>query len=385
MEWQDLPVVLDAWVEKTAEPAWAVRQVAANVLTGSQVGYYYDPLRDVVGIFAPLASVSDTARVKAAACRAVGPEHVTPFLTYQDLSSPYATWVKVAYSPTLRQFGETLNFFPGQYPGGIPNSPSPVAAMLTSGLLGAGLGYGGGKLLSSLLPERFGKQLGRTGAIVGGALGAVPGAIWAGTNNLVNKPLNSSELLNYRAGAEPEIVTTGMEGTNLPVEQDAGIPDSETLKDISKRLTTVPHKALKFGEDLQAITLGKMYKIACEKVASTFGMARPTYGSLPTDVNIDALGRTLWDTGASPALAATTMAGMYAAQQLPDQDSRPGWVTGKQLGQLTQQAVGDYGKGYLVGAAVNAALGTPFRNSSFATGNMALGIISAVVPKLFGG
>ena len=52
-------------------------------------------------------------------------------------------WVKVAYSPTLHRAGELLNFFPGQYPGGVPNSPSPLAAMLTSGLLGAGLGWAG--------------------------------------------------------------------------------------------------------------------------------------------------------------------------------------------------------------------------------------------------
>ena len=84
-------------------------------------------------------------------------------------------------------------------------------------------------------------------------------------------------------------------------------------------------------------------------------------------------------------MAASTMGGIYAAQQMPDPRSRPGLVTGHQLGQLAQNAVGDYAKGYLVGAALNTIVGTPIRNSSFGLGGVALGVIGAVVPKLFGG
>src|SRR4029077_14413714 len=89
-----------------------------------------------------------------------------------------SAWVKVAYSPTVRRAGELLNFFPGQYPGGIPNAPSPVAAMLTSALVGGGLGYGTGWLASKLLPCGYGDKLKRTGGVLGALLGSAPGALW---------------------------------------------------------------------------------------------------------------------------------------------------------------------------------------------------------------
>jgi len=60
--------------------------------------------------------------------------------------------------------------------------PSPLGAALASGLLGAGAGYGAGWVGEHLLPEdHFAKgHLRRTGALAGGALGALP-ALWWGS------------------------------------------------------------------------------------------------------------------------------------------------------------------------------------------------------------
>ncbi len=255
--------------------------------------------------------------------------------------------------------------------------------MLTSGLLGAGLGWGGGKLIGSLLPEGHGKKLGRTGAIVGGMLGAMPGAAWGGTNRLAGKSFNDPSLLNHAANAEPINNAESINGTNSHMTQPTGEESSPVLDSIRDNLQNVPR--FKIGTDLSGIELGKMYLTACEKVASTFGHREADHEYSPLDVNIDALGRTLWDHGASPHMAATTMGGVYAAHQMPDENARPGWVTANQFGQLAENAVGDYAKGYLVGAALNAVVGTPYRASSFGMGNLALGVIGAVVPKLFGG
>ncbi len=86
--------------------------------------------------------------------------------------------IKESYSPTLRSAGEALGFFPGNV-AGIPVSPSPLRALLTTGLLGAGLGYGAGVLGEKMLPEswqrgRLRKTLGIMGALAGGAIGSVP-------------------------------------------------------------------------------------------------------------------------------------------------------------------------------------------------------------------
>ncbi len=110
MHWEDLPETIDAWVEKCSAPGRLIKSAASNVITSTHVGYYFNPISAAVGIFAPMASVSDTALVKAAAVRATG----TPplFLSYQDLTNPNGSWVKVAYSPALRRAGELLNFFP---------------------------------------------------------------------------------------------------------------------------------------------------------------------------------------------------------------------------------------------------------------------------------
>lgn len=385
MDWQDVPETVDQWVTKIAATAYDVRTLAADVITRSHIGYYCQP-DGRVGVFAPLATTSDTTRTKAAASRAVGSGAQILSLSYQDLSSPTSTWVKIAYSPTLRRAGELLNFFPGQYPGGVPNSPSPLAAMLTSGLVGAGLGYGGGRLIGAALPEGYGKKLGRTGAILGGALGAAPGAIWGATNTLVDRKFNDPSLLNAAAGSAPDMTPRAINGNNQPFGRHSGNSHS-VLEDIRDAYQQAPEPhptpvLRKHSADEPQLSL--RYRRACEKVAATFETPKLPFG-VSGDVNIDALGRTLWDSGASPALAASTMSGVYAARQLPDSNARPGWVTGHQLGQLSANAAGDYATGLLVGAVLNRVAGTPHRASAFGTGAAALGVIGAVVPKLFGG
>lgn len=392
MEWQDVPETVDAWVVKVAAPAFDVRTAATDVITRSPVGYYCAP-DGRVGVFAPLATGADSARVKAAVARAVGAETGVAFLSYHDISHPAAIWVKVAYSQTLRRAGELLNFFPGQYPGGVPNAPSPLAAMLTSGLIGAGLGYGGGRLLEATLPEGYGKKLGRTGALLGGAVGMAPGAVWGAANTMTGRGFNDPALLHAAAGADPVIAPHAATGTNQPPQPsdpatDAGSPALEGIRDTFREAYPNAPRAMPAGRHrpfsaLPAGPLSPKYAAACEKAAAAFGNpAGP--GGMPTDVNIDALGRTLWDSGASPALAATTMGSVYAARQLPDADARPGWVTGQQLGQLAANAAGDFGTGLTVGAVLNQIVGTPYRPPVFGMGAAALGVIGAVVPRLLG-
>lgn len=115
-------------------------------------------------------------------------------------------WVKIAFrtiparmflekraiSPTLNTLARGLGYLKGP----IPGSPNPVIATLASGALGAGLGYGTGALLEKILPRKWKRdRLRKTLALMGGTLGAVPGAMWMYANTQTGRPWYSGELM----------------------------------------------------------------------------------------------------------------------------------------------------------------------------------------------
>jgi len=92
---------------------------------------------------------------------------------------------EAAETPTLSQKAYSLLGWDDQY---YPTNP--VAAMLATGILGAGLGYGGASLASYFLPNTWDKRkFRRTGAALGAAAGAAPGALEAVKSLLVGRPL----------------------------------------------------------------------------------------------------------------------------------------------------------------------------------------------------
>jgi hypothetical protein len=407
LRWEELPETIDTWAEKLAALAHDVRQSAAGVYTLSPVGYYCHADSGRVALFAPQATATDFARCKLAAEHGAGRTAVRQSpLSLDELSDPDTRWVKVAYSKVLRRIGEALNFFPGQYPViGLPNQASPLAAMLTSGLLGAGLGWAGGKLLASVLPDQFGDNLGTTGLILGGLVGASPGLLWGITNKMTGRRFNDPELLRGEPGDDTASLSnadlSGKDGLTTSKQPSSAWKDTiQQLHDI--RINSMgaggnspspsPRSAWmgKGGSDqLADVPLAEPYRKAVDffikrAFADTLGDDARRQPST-YDVNINALGQTLWQSGASPRLAGSTMGAMYAAQQMPDPQSRPGRVTFHQLGQLAMNAAGNYMNGVLVGDVLNLLVGTPFSPQSFGLGNVALGIIGAAVPKLFGG
>jgi hypothetical protein len=357
IDWEDLPGALDTWPRACAQIAADVTKEAAAVFTAHDVGYYLDLDTGQVGVHADglidspdrcEKMAADLVRCSKAAARAVGPEQVNgSFIALADLGSPDRALVKIAYSKTLRGLAEGLNFFPGHYPGGIPNQASPLAAMLTTGILGAGLGWGTGKLLGALAPKRFGHNLGRTGLLLGAGLGALPGAVWMGRN----------------------------------LAQDKSVLDPYPYPQL-------PADGVKLGEHYTAMVTGFLHDFqeAAEKeAAAAFEEWAPARLATPADVNINALGRTLWGAGASPQLAGAALGTMYAASLLPDPLAQPGVATGSQIGQLAASMGGSYVKGLLAGAALNAVVGTPYPASTYGLGSMALGVVGSVLPKIFGG
>lgn len=378
LAWEDVPATVDGLALITAAPAWDVRRAAACVPTSGDVGYFFDPQREVIGLHSRGASLDDLYLCKRAACRAVGRSAVLPEpLTDDDLVGG-PLWIKVAYSPTLRALGENLNFFPGKILGTIPNAPSPLAALLTTALVGGGLGYAGGRLVGAMLPEGYGKKLPRSGALAGLTAGSLLAAPWVVANLEQGKSLTDGSLLAPRDDEALQLDGKALAGEK---DQEGGVlkrlREWDPLQIDSRGLP-----ALKRAFD--SLHLSGLARRLLSKHASAFAGYAPALPRTPADVNIGSLGQTLWEAGASDRLATAALGTMHVASQLPDPNARPGWVTGHQLGSLAMNAASDYAKGLAVGAVLNAAVGTPWRAPAFGAGAAALGVIGAVLPRLFG-
>jgi len=356
--WANVPLLIDAWTEKCAEPAADLRRAISDIYATSHVDVFWSPNHEVAAFDLRgdlTKSAQDVAWVRRALSRAVGKDHVllNP-VTYTDIAG--GDLVKVAYSPALKRTAEYLNFIPGKYPGGIPNAPSPLAAALTTGVLGAGLGYGLGRAGEYFLPDRYERgKLSRTLALAGGALGAVPGAIGMAAN--------------YQTG-RGMLDPSGLIPRGEPADQ------GEVLK-----------QAL---DMLAPIEVGKSYMRAvndfCKK--AYFGQPPDPH---PLKINVNQLGQVLYNTGAPPMTIGQTMSTMYAAQQMPDPSySGHAYVTPKQIG-LFGMAMGaaggglaGYATGYAVGKTLGTLVGMPQSDQDVLkrTG-LAVGIANAVIPKLF--
>lgn len=371
--WVTLPFdVLDAG-EKLAGDAYCVRQALRGVYTDAPVGVYLRDLLNNERVAAiaddtKQASSQDMALVKSAVSRLF----TTSILEPPDFAAKpaaYLGWIKVAYSPFLRSTGETLNFFPGHYAGTpVANSPSPVASMLTSGLVGAGLGYGAGWLGEKLLPDSWDKgKLRRTLAAVGAGLGVAPGAIWGAANKATGRAFNDNSLLNHPA---PSLLPSTM----AAADQEPG--------------------KIANGFDV-AGELGGRYKSAVDALATQYQTTKAawgdTFGSMeeqeqysgPLAVNVDALGRTLWETGASPQTAGMTMGALAAAAQMPGGDD-PGFVTPLQMANLAAHMGAGYLSGALVGATLGILTGLPEKTQNkLKRYGEYIGIVKSVIPKLF--
>lgn len=383
IEWEEVPEAAAALSALLMGPAGALQKQAGAAFTVGDVGYFMHPESGLVGLCGRGATIDDLRLCKEAAARAVGADSVIPIpLGAAELADDL--WVKVAHSPTLRRVGEYLNFFPGTLPGGIPNMPSPLAAMLTTALVGGGLGYGGGKILGAVLPEKFGKKLPSTGAAAGIAAGSLLAAPWVAANAMQGKSVTDGSLLAPREDDVRELegdVYSGDRG------EDAGaiLKKLREYDPLYVRRQGLP--ALKSGaavRTLDDVELAPRVYGLLLKQADLFGQAVPRGPATMSDVNVNALGQTLWESGASPRLTAATLGSVYAASQFPDPNARPGWVTGHQLGSLAANAASDYVKGLAVGAVLNATVGTPWRAPAFGAGAAALGVIGAVLPRLFG-
>lgn len=357
--WDDVYAWAAAAALRCGDDAARIKRATAGVLTAGDVGYHYHVPTGAVALLArgPYTD-QDLALCKHAAAHAVGAARVFPgVLDVEDVGG--GDWVKVAYSHGLRRLGEYLNFFPGHYPGGIPNRPGPVAASLSGGLLGAGLGYGLGTLGENLMPATWQRgKLRKTLAVAGALAGAAPGATLAYANHATGHTLNDPAVLEPPPGSGPTLDREALE--KVVAGGDGHVPLADA-----------------YVKAAVAFASGS---------ATGFGFAPESAPPSALDVNVDALGQTLWDApGITPETYGTTMAVLRTAQQMPG-GRGPGVVTPTQLGRLAAATGVGYAAGAMMGSVLGALTGLPpAAQNTLRNSGALVGLVNAALPALFGG
>ena len=342
---------------KSAGVADLFRTMCATDYTSKPVPVYWDPVREKLAVDARDQSDIDVLLCKSAAERVVGRDRVID----SDLTDEN-WWVKVAHSPTLRRVGELLHVFPSKKPvTGMEGKP--VAAMVASGLVGAGLGYGTGWLGEQIIPDRFKqhgtlrKNLALAGGLAGLGIGAVPGLI----NKHDGRDFNDPTLFS---GDSDDTVDGGL----MP-EALLGSNFKRAAASISKQAYSVFP-----GGDNPA--------------GSTMGSAYQRYTPV---VRLDELGEVMSSSRADAKLTAMTMGAVYGANQFGDPNAVDGAVTPHQMG-LFGQAMGaaggglkGYATGFLVGKGLGLLTGLPqAEQNNLRNAGAVLGVVGSLVPCLFG-
>lgn len=110
---------------------------------------------------------------------------------YPDLETE--PWVRVKSAITVGEVASPLGQIFGDTEGPLNawyGGPRPLASTLAGGLVGAGLGYAGGGLAEWLMPHAFTPGAAKArAALLGGVLGAAPGAMGMALNNAEGKSI----------------------------------------------------------------------------------------------------------------------------------------------------------------------------------------------------
>jgi hypothetical protein len=264
-------------------------------------------------------------------------------------------YVKKAGTPVwkvIKPITQAMNLAPAAW-----NKPlgqfgtSPLFSMLTSGLLGGGLGYAGGALAERLLPEDYVERgkLRKTTALLGALAGAAPAAYLGtvGQRNWQDKNRSS-----FNAWVEP----------NVFFGQQA-----DAIKNASAKLTN------SFDDSCDS---------AMSKEAFDYGTSGSGLGIL-ADIPVDAFNRTvMMDPFTPPAIRAATVGLTEAADQ---SKGNSGIINPFDIARIGVGMGAGLSQAYLGGKVLGALAGlTPKAQNTLQQTGMFAGALKAVVPGLFG-
>lgn len=185
--WHDVPETVGGLV-KEGSTMFARLRAAVRTLPKAQPGYghvWFNPRTQAVyftlcdsdpeDLYSDWKDALKVKGVKSVHCEAETPPR-----------KEHGPWLRVKTASLPELLGPVAQA--GGWHRGLPTNllggPSPFSAMVASGALGAGAGYGAGWLAEQLVPEEYLRtgRLRKTLASLGGLAGAIPG-FWTATDN----------------------------------------------------------------------------------------------------------------------------------------------------------------------------------------------------------
>ena len=262
-------------------------------------------------------------------------------------------WVPVKTGSALRPLFSALQLAPNSL-NQLVGGPTPLAASLAGGLLGAGLGYAGGWVGEKVMGDKVLRpgRLRRTAAILGGLLGAAPGAYLGTVDMRANAQEGKSP---WRAWIEPNRLF-GAAPHYPPMETQASLREKAAGLDDVLEVEVNP-LFLKVAEDAGAIYMPM--------------------------IPVDAFNRTVWqDPNTSMPMRAAVTGLVEAASQ-----SRGGveMISPFDVGRIAIGMGSGLASGLVVGKVLGALAGlTPGAQSVLQQTGMWAGALANVVPRVFG-
>lgn len=287
-------------------------------------------------------------------------------------------WLKRAADPVLATTAKLLNYQPSaanQLIGG----PSPLAAALTSGLVGAGLGYGVGALGEQFLPPQDFEpgKLRRNAALAGAAIGASPGLLWGATAQKAHPdtPGWRAWLSGWPFRAkDADLVSQGTVGS------------PRKYKGQDKSAETARQAALikKACEGVQKILQSKSYVRSLVKMGwfedpnQPLGQGLDQLAGLPM-IPRDEFGRTVWGDPNTPMPIRAATTGIVNAASWANNNSP--FVSPWDIASVTATGAA---RGLLVGKTLGVLAGLkPESQQNLQRAGIWGGMLQAVIPNIF--
>lgn len=348
LQWKNVPSEIYKLASNAAGP-YSVLQDLVEGLPRINHKLWYNPNSETAFLSYPLGTDSNKVASWYVAIRQVpGVESIEHgFFSTPPSNEPYIR-VKEAlenrsiFGPIASLMQLKHNDF-NKHIGG----PTPLASTIAGGLLGAGVGYGAGWLGEQLLPERYFEKgrLRRTGAILGGLTGTVPGA-WSYFDNL-------------RTGKDPIEALT-----HYNVKQS--------------RFTSLCERMVKtVGVDNLDLD-HKWIKYANEASGDFFPM-----------IPVDQFGNTIWNDlrgqgGFTPPPIAAATTGLLQAASMSQGGAN--FVSPMDIARIGVGMGSGYMSGLMVGKALGALAGLrPEAQQTLQQTGVWAGMLSNIVPMAFGG
>ena len=340
--WLETPARLYDMLAVAGQPAFALKKASAEmpVVLRQQIDriYYQPEARYAHVVFCGFDKKAwdDTEASLGKIC----PIFLTDSEPTEDLFQQ--PWMPIKCGNAPLSGLATLTSFKPNFVNRLFGGPSPLAAGLSGGLLGAGLGYGAGWLGEQFLPkEHFNKgRLRKALAILGGLGGAAPGIAWG---------ISSAHSNPERPGMGAFLHGWPMRDQDMPKE---GSVDEA-------------HAAL--------------MEITGEKSALAVGRAG-AFGLPPIDV--DAFNRVVWQDPQTPmAVRAATTGLTESASMLRDGADL---ISPADVGRIAAGMGSGWVSGMLVGKALGALAGLkPETQQKLQQTGMWAGALTNVIPMAF--